>query len=179
MKQLRRFVWFLAGRLLAAALVFGLAVCAFYYAMNLTNVQIVIKDGLARRAQVVMRMEDGAELDKYFQQSYLERDAALLSAQQGTSPYQDYTIRGIDHRIDLGFTWIWPWDDTVRVDVSERLPHIDGRVKGSKAEEIVAARGASAVYPPAWQAARYRLTLVKENGRWKIKAMTLLGNLDE
>ncbi len=52
-------------------------------------------------------------------------------------------------------------------------------MQGSKAEAIVAARGASAVYPPAWQAARYRLTLVKENGRWKIKAMTLLGNLDE
>ncbi|MBR6029357.1 MAG: hypothetical protein IKP40_09730 [Clostridia bacterium] len=179
MKYLRRFVWFLAFRLTAAALILGLAVCAFYYAMNLTNVQIVLKDGLARRAQVVMRMEDGQELTKYFQQTYLERDAALLAAEQGTSPYQNYTIRGIDHRIDLGFTWIWPWDDTARVDVTERLPHIDGRIKGSKAEEAVAAGGPSAVYPPAWASARYRVTLVKESGRWMIKSMTLLENLTE
>ena len=179
MKYLRRFVWFLASRLFAAALLLGIAVCAFYYAMNLTNVQIVLKDGLARRAQVVMRMETGEELGKYFQQSYLERDAALLAAETGTSPYQDYNIRGIDHRISMDFTWIWPWDDTVRVDITERLPHIDGRIKGSKADEAVKANGPSALYPPPWQSARYRVALVRENGRWMIKSMTLLNHLDE
>ena len=79
----------------------------------------------------------------------------------------------------MSFTWVWPWDETARVDITERIPSIDGRIKGSKAEEAVAQRGASAVYPPKWQSARYRAVLTKENGQWRIKSLTLIENLSE
>ena len=179
MKYLRRTIWYVASRLLIVCLVLGVLVTAFYYAMNLTNVYIVLKDGMARRAQVVMMEEDPNELTKYFQSSFLERDPAVQAALQGSSPYQDYNIRGIDHRLDMSFTWVWPWDETARVDITERIPSIDGRIKGSKAEEAVAQRGASAVYPPKWQSARYRAVLTKENGQWRIKSLTLIENLAE
>lgn len=178
MKYLRRFIWFFATRLLVVTLVAGLVVIVFYYAMNLTNIQVVLKDGMARRAQVIMMDEDVSELTKYFQTAFLERDAALIASQQGQSPYEDYTIRGIDHRLEMGFTWIWPWDETVRVDITERIPRIDGRIKGSKAEEAVALRGENAVYPPAWQSARYRAVLVKQNGQWLIRSLNLIENLN-
>lgn len=48
-------------------------------------------------------------------------------------PYRDYNIRGIDHRLEMGFLWTWPWDDVVRVDIIERIPSIDGRAKGTRA----------------------------------------------
>ena len=67
MKHLRRTVWYLASRLLVVCLVLGMMVVAFYYAMNATNIYIVLKDGMARRAQVVMLQEDEKELTKYFQ----------------------------------------------------------------------------------------------------------------
>ena len=54
MKYLRRTIWYVASRLLIVSLVLGVLVTAFYYAMNLTNVYIVLKDGMARRAQVVI-----------------------------------------------------------------------------------------------------------------------------
>ena len=79
----------------------------------------------------------------------------------GLSPYRDYTVRGIDHRLEMGFTWVWPWDTTARVDIVERLPRIDGRVKGSVAEEYIERFGEDALYPPDWTSARYRDTLVK------------------
>ena len=180
MRYLRRLIWFIASRLFLAVLILGLMVIAFYYAMNLTNVQIVLKDGMARRAQVVMQIEDNvSELNKYFQTTFLERDAALATVTQGTSPYRDYNIRGIDHRLDMGFTWIWPWDQTARVEITERIPSIDGRIKGTKAEEAVAQRGESALYPPAWQSARYRAALVKEKGQWKIRSLQLIENLTQ
>ena len=178
MKYLRRFIWYLASHLFVLVLVLGLMVISFYYAMNLTNIQIVLKDGMARRAQVVMMEEDASELNKYFQAGFLEQDAVLAAAAAGASPYQNYNIRGLDHRIELGFFWVWPWDDTARAEIVERIPRIDGRVKGSKAEEIIAQQGASAVYPPAWQSARYRVQLVKENGQWRIRSLTLVENLD-
>lgn len=177
MKHLRRTVWYFASRLLVVCLVLGMMVVTFYYAMNATNIYIVLKDGMARRAQVVMYQEDESQLTKYFQNSFLEMDAALTIARQGQSPYKDYDIRGIDHRLSMGFTWVWPWDETVRVDITESIPSIDGRIKGSKAEEAIAQRGQNAIYPPSWQSARYRAVLTKENGQWRIKSLTLLENL--
>ena len=148
-------------------------------AMNASNIYIVLKDGMAKRAQVIMMGESPSELTKFFQGSYLQRDENLLLAIDGRSPYTYYTVRGIDHRLDMSFTWVWPWDETARVDITERIPSIDGRIKGSKAEEAVAQRGASAVYPPKWQSARYRAVLTKENGQWRIKSLTLIENLAE
>lgn len=177
MKYLRRTIWYVASRLLVVCLVLGIMVVAFYYAMNATNIYVVLKDGMARRAQVVMMEEDASELTKYFQPSFLERDAVLMAVQQGSSPYKDYDIRGIDHRLSMEFLWVWPWDETARVDITESIPRIDGRIKGDKAEAAVAAQGSGAVYPPSWQSARYRAVLVKENGQWRIKSLTLIENL--
>ena len=95
------------------------------------------------------------------------------------SPYEDYNVRGIDHRLETGFVWIWPWDESVRVDITESVPSIDGRAKGTRAEALIAEGGASAVYPPAWRSARYRAVVVKENGQWKIRSLTLLNYVDD
>ena len=165
MTHLRRLIWHIASRLLVLTLVLGLLITGFYYAMNMTNIYIVLKDGMARRAQVVMMTEDIEELRKYFYDSFLNRDGAVQTVVNGTSPYQDYNIVGIDHRLEMGFTWLWPWDSTARVDIVERLPRIDGRVKGSVAEKYIAQYGEDALYPPDWLSARYRTTLVKESGQ--------------
>lgn len=179
MKHLRRLIWHIASRLLIVTLVLGLLVTGFYYAMNMTNIYVVLKDGMARRAQVVMMTEDIAELKKYFYDSFLSRDGAVQTVVNGTSPYQDYNIVGIDHRLTMGFTWVWPWDSTVRVDITERIPAIDGRIKGSKAEAYIAQYGNDVLYPPDWISARYRATLVKENGQWKILSIQTIERLAE
>ena len=90
MKHLRRLIWHIASRLLIVTLVLGLLITGFYYAMNMTNIYIVLKDGMARRAQVVMMTEDVEELRKYFYDSFLSRDGAVQTVLDGTSPYQAY-----------------------------------------------------------------------------------------
>ena len=175
MKYLRRLLWFLASRLLVVTLIASLMVTVFYYAMNLTNINVVLKDGMAARVKVVMMGDDVSGLTRYFQSSFLDRDEVLTA----DSPYDDYNIRGIDHRLEMGFFWTWPWEETARVDIVERVLSIDGRAKGTRAEALIAEGGASAIYPPAWKSAKYRAVLVKENGQWKIRSLTLLGYLDE
>ena len=179
MTHLRRLIWHIASRLLVLTLVLGLLITGFYYAMNMTNIYIVLKDGMARRAQVVMMTEDISALRKYFYDSFLNRDGAVQTVVNGTSPYQDYNIVGIDHRLEMGFTWLWPWDSTARVDIVERLPRIDGRVKGTVAEDYIDRFGSDALYPPEWISARYRATLVKENGQWKILSIQTIEKLEE
>ena len=149
MKYLRRIVWFFANRLLVLCVILGLIMTVFYYAMNLSNIQIVLKDGMAGRAKYVMGVTtQRSDLEKFFQTDCLDSDDLISATGQGTSPYADYNVRGIDHRLEMGFFWIWSWENNVRLDITERIPRIDGRVKGLKADEVIANRGEKAVYPP-------------------------------
>lgn len=173
MKYLRRGIWYLASRLLVICLVFGLIITVFYYAMNLTNIQIIVKDGMAGRAKYIMGITTSRnDLTKYFQSSYLDSDPDIAAVAQEKSPYANYNIRGIDHRLDMGFLWVWPWENAVRVTITEKIPRIDGRVKGLKADEVIAKQGQDAIYPPDWPEMTYRALLVRENGQWKIRNLT-------
>lgn len=175
MKYLRRGIWYLASRLFLVCMLLALAITVFYYAMNLSNIQIILKDGMAARAKIIMGMEDDAgNLSRYFQSACLAADEDLIQAENDNSPYRDYTVRGIDHRLEMGFMWTWPWDSGVRLKITERIPRIDGRVKGSRADDVIAQNGAGAVYPPDWPDAVYWVSLAKENGQWKIKSLTLI-----
>ena len=176
MKYLRRGIWYLASRLFLFCPILGIAITVFYYAMNLSNIQIILKDGMAARAKVIMGIEtDETVLNRYFQAAYLSTDEELTAAVNGKSAYADYNVRGIDHRLTMGFLWTWPWDNSARLTITEKIPRIDGRVKGTRAEELIAQNGASAVYPPAWPEVQYRANLIRENGQWKIRTLTRIG----
>lgn len=171
MKYLRRLIWYFATRLLVITIIVGLMSVVFYYAMNYSNIQIIMKDGMASRARVVMMGEDPGELTKYFQNGFLEKDSVMRAVRQGGSPYEDYNVRGIDHRLSIDFFWLWPWDNAVELTVTESIPRIDGRIKGTRAEAAIAESGPSAVYPPSWQTTTYKATLVRENYQWKIRSL--------
>ena len=105
MKYLRRLIWYVSSRLLIILCVLALVTTAFYFSMNATNIYIILKDGMAKRAQTVMM---GAEddLSRYFSPAYLERDAMLVNAAAGLSDYRNYyAITGLDHRIHLDSFW--------------------------------------------------------------------------
>ena len=173
MKYLRRIVLFLASRLFLVCLILGLMITVFYYAMNVSNIQIILKDGMATRAKYVMGVTtQRTDLEKFFQTDCLDSDDLVAATEQGTSPYADYNVRGIDHRLEMGFFWIWPWENNVRLEITERIPRIDGRVKGTRADEVIAQQGADALYPPSWPDAGYKVLLTREKGQWKIKTLT-------
>ena len=171
MKYLRRLIWYVSTRLMVLVAVLGLAVLCFYFFMNATNIYVILKDGMAKRAQTVMMGADQEELKKYFAPAYLERDPLLLQARNGESPYQNYyTITGFDHRINVDWVWCWPWEDTARASITERIPAIDGKIKAS-AREGMTQTGRSLT--PKWQSAQYSVLLSRENGQWHIRNMTL------
>ena len=179
MKKLRRFIWYLASRLLLILVIVSLCVVTVYYAMNATNIYIVLKDGMAKRAQVIMMDESASDLTKFFQGSYLQRDENLQIAIDGKSPYTYYNVRGIDHRLKMTWMWCWPWDSTARVTFVETIPRIDGRVNGSHLEEAKALYGEGYQSPPRWQGGRYTATLVKENNQWHIRSIALVELVNE
>ena len=168
MKYFRRLVWFAATRLLVAVAVLGVFVMAFYFAMNAANIYVILKDGMARRAQVILMGEEDVKLEKYFSPACLYQDEMLrVTAEEGAVYTNYYDITGIDHRLNLEYVWCWPWDDTASATFVERVVGIDGRIKSS-----LRAQGLEmglTVSPPAWQTIRYDAILVRENGRWIIR----------
>lgn len=177
MKYLRRLLWYISSRLLVLTCVLGLMTTAFYFSMNATNIYIILKDGMAKRAQVIMMGAD-EDLSKYFANGCMERDALLTEARNGQSAYQNYySITGFDHRISLDSFWCWPWDDTARATITERIPAIDGKIRSS-AREAATAAGLS-TSSPKWQTCQYSVLLGRENGQWHIKSLTVSRVLNE
>ena len=172
MKYLRRLIWYISTRLLILCCVLGLLMMAFYFSMNATNIYIILKDGMAKRAQVIMMGADES-LTSYFSFAYLERDAQLIEARNGDSAYQNnYNITGFDHRISLDSFWCWPWEDTARAAITERIPAIDGKLKTS-ARDAAAASGVTLPASPKWQTIQYNVLLSRENGQWLIRNLTV------
>lgn len=174
MDKLRRFIWYLAGRLFILVTLASLFTVTFYYAMNASNIYVVLKDGMSKRAQVIMMEESSSELTKFFQSSFLQRDENLVLAVNGKSPYSYYTVRGIDHRLQMTWMWCWPWDSTARVEFIETIPRIDGRVNSADSDAAKALYGDGYESPPRWQGGRYAATMVKENNQWHIRSLSLI-----
>lgn len=174
MKYLRRFIWYFATRLLALAIVLAMMTIAFYFSMNAANIYVILKDGMAERAQTVMMGETPGQLEKYFAKSYIDRDNVLTSVKLGTNPYTRYNIKGFDHRLTMEWMWSWPWDDTARATFTEHIPAIDGRI--SAAGKAITPEAQWPV--PRWDSAKYNVVLSRENGQWHIKNMSYAGAAD-
>ena len=165
MRSLRRFIWFIASRLFILLLLISILSVTFYYAMNATNIYVIIKDGMARRAQVIMMEEPSSGLSSYFLDSWIERDELLQQALNGNGPYRNTSVTGFDHRISMKYVWCWPWEHTAAANVEERIPSIDGKsVTGAV---------------PAWTNAQYTVILTRDSGNWKIQNLTMTGILND
>lgn len=173
MKHFRRLIWFIVSRLLIACCVLGVIITAFYYSMNATNIYVVLKDGMAKRAQLIMMGENAEDMTDYFYSSYLNRDPDIRNAMEGKNYYRYYyNITGFDHRIELKWLWCWPWEDTANATIVERIPAIDGKVKSGYRETVTEIGLTNA--PPAWQTVKYDVVLMRENDHWRVKNMTVL-----
>lgn len=172
MLYLRRMIWFIASRLVLLCVLAGMAVCGFFMAMNLSNIYIILDEGMEKRAEVILTREDAEELNKYFHYDFLNADEALAGAFSGVSAYDDYTITDFEYDLTVEKLWAWPWDSYASCTIVERIPSITGKALSSRANEV-------SETIPKWQGGRYNVTLVKENGYWKIKGMQQIAVLME
>ena len=164
MLHLRRLVWFIVTRLLLVCILCGMLVCGFYMCLNTANIYVILNDGLERRAQVILTREEAETLNFYFHADFLSTDPALEGAFDGTSMYDNYIVTDFEYDLKIEKLWDWPWDNYATCTVVERVPSITGSVIASRRSENLPER-------PSWQGGRYDITLVKNNGEWKIIGM--------
>lgn len=168
MKYIRRFMWFIASRLLIFTIVASLLVCTFYMCMNSGNIYIVLTDGLEKRVEVILTATGAEELGDYFHADFLNSDSALQGAFNGSSIFGAYDITDFDYVLTVESLWAWPWDETATCTVTERVPSITGQVLSSRKGEVEDS-------VPSWQGGRYDITLARSGGKWKITGMKQTG----
>ena len=164
MLYLRRLVWFIASRLVLVCVLCGMLVCGFYMCLNTANIFVILNDGLEKRAEVILTRQEAEKLNFYFHADFLSTDPALEGAFDGSSVYDDYTITDFEYELKIENLWAWPWDSYATCTVVERIPSITGSVISSRKSE-------ASPTVPGWQGGRYDLTLVKDDGAWKIIGM--------
>ena len=164
MVYIRRLIWYFASRLLILCILAGMLVCGFFMCMNMSNIYIILNEGLEKRVEVILTREDAQELNKCFHYDFLNADPALRGAFDGTSVYDDYTISDFDYDLTIERLWAWPWDTYATCTVVERVPSITGKVISNRAGEVSPS-------VPKWEGGRYNITLVRSGGNWKILGM--------
>ena len=162
-----RFMWYLLSRLLIGAVVVGLIVLSFFIAMDYMNVQTLVKDGLHVRADVILKNSDAATLSKVFSKSFLETDTLLAS-----DTYRPYDISSYNYSADVAFALIFPWSQTVTIEITEKVTGIKGDLYATTDTTL-------SETPPAWVSAVYRVSLIRYESNWRVVKMELVEVLPE
>ena len=169
MKYVRRFLWYIASRLLIFSVVASILVLAFYLAMNTANIYILLSDGMQMRTEVILTRQDAEELPNYFRDEFLTNDQTLEIGLSDQSPYANYNITSFHSEVQLEWVWSWPWEDVAQATMVHRVPQIKGSVLSEKSALVKS--GTISSSPPQSQGGRYEMTLYRDNGRWKIAGM--------
>ncbi len=159
-----RFLWYFFSRLILIALIIGLVLLSFFAAMDYMNVQVLIKDGLNLRADVVIKGNDPTALIKVFSKNFLEHDMLL-----NTDAYRPYIVSSYEHNVKTGFAVILPWHNTVKLRVTEEITKIRGELYVI-ADQTVELNET----PPEWDNAVYDITLMRFEDNWRIASLELV-----
>ena len=167
MKYLRRLLWFIASRMIMFSVIISLLILTFYLAMNTANIYILLDDGMKLRTSVILTREDANELRNFFTDDYLNQDQVLnVGLSLDSSPYADYNITDYNHILSLEWMWSWPWEDRAQATIVERVTNITGTVLAERESRLK--NGLISSTPPIWNGGRYQVTLIRQNGQWKI-----------
>ena len=141
----------------------GVMLCllAFISCARLANLYILVNEGMSLRIECILQDGPREELDNYFTAECIASDGRL----QDTT-YQPYTVSSYNYVLDFSHIRVWPWLQAMSVDVLEQADRITGSANSNAVDPHSA--------PPAWTPIRYRLSIRKVKGSWRIGAITTL-----
>ena len=144
----RRSIWYLLRTLLVIALIVVLCLTAFVAAMNISNIYILVTEGLELRAGYILQGGEISSLTEYFTESFIAQDPALYDG-----AYSSFSVTNFIYKIEVKSILALPWGSSATVKVYEKM--LDAQL-------------------PQWIPATYNVKLKRVNGRWYISDMILL-----
>nr|MDD6335973.1 hypothetical protein [bacterium] len=170
MRYVLRFLWYWIKVLAAIAITMALMGWGFFTAMNISNIWILMNEGLEVRAQTILQDGRAEDMKSCFTDKFIQSDPLLV-----VGTYDQYLINSFEIRVSVHWVWNWPWQNTATATVTERIPAMDGTAKS----EAVTSNPNFSKTPPKWPAGKYKVKLVKEKDGWKIDAMELIGEVPD
>ena len=159
-KIARRSIWFVLRTLLIVSGIVALCLAVFAEGMHVSNLYILVTEGLEARAATILKGGEPLDLTTYFTEQFIAADAALY---EGT--YAQFTVASYDYRIDIKSFFVLPWSAQATMVVDDGLAALNA-----------AANSEQEATPdlPIWTPGRYKVHFIKEGSRWYIDALTLL-----
>ena len=159
LRTARRSIWYVLRFVLVVTAILGLCYAVFTEAMYISNIYIVVTEGMALRAKTVLMSGSASDLNQYYTEEYLNSEPMLYEG-----IYNDFTVDSYDYRYNIESMYVLPWAKTGTVTYVERIPSIHATANvESEAGEV-----------PEWTAIRCLITLVKVDGRWLIDSIEIL-----
>ena len=155
----RRSIWYVLRTVLIISLLLGLAFAVFTEGMYISNMFIIVTEGMELRANAVLENDSTNDLRQYFSQEFIDSDELLNSG-----AYQDYAIESFDYRYSIKGFRVLPWGKTGTVTYTERIPTIIGTpIQDDVAGPL-----------PQWESVKYKVQLTKVDGSWLISGLIVL-----
>lgn len=167
-----------------AILIVVLVFLAYYTAENTMNVNMMVEDAFAKRAQTILVPSEDSSADmetlrKLFTNTALARDEVL----HGTA-YDEFKVTDYYEQADIEFHIVWPWDEKTKIKVTETVRDLKGKPYMTKEEEEkMKEEGtdpSTLPQPPEWQNGVYEVSLVKDKDSetWKVSGFEFLEPVD-
>ena len=158
----KRSIWYILRTLLIVVGIVALCLGVFIEGMHVSNLYILVTEGMDARAEVILKNGSPHELTKYFTDEFLSQDNALYAG-----GYEGFTVTSYDYRLDVKGFFVLPWSVRATMTVDERLAALNAAADdvpdGTEPPEL-----------PKWEAGRYQVLFVKKGSRWYVNGITLL-----
>jgi len=156
----RKSIWYVLRTLLIIAALIVVALYVFTGAMHVSNIYILVSEGMEKRAECILEGGSVNELTEYFTEDFVTKDTALYAEK-----YSDYTITNFIYKLNVESMFVLPWDTSASMKVTESMLSLSGTINEGAAENVEA---------PAWTPALYSVRLTRISGRWYISDIILL-----
>ncbi len=153
----RRSIWYVLRTLIIVAAIVALCFGIFVEGMHLSNLYILVTEGLEARADTIINNGDPVELTTYFTEEFIANDADLYSG-----AYEGFTVTSFDYRVDVKSFFVLPWSVRATLTIDDKLAAINAAADEGDAQ------------PPEWTPGRYQVVFTKVGSRWYISGLVLI-----
>lgn len=155
----RRTIWYMLRFAIIATVVTALCYAVFMEAMYISNLYIIVTEGMALRADCILNDGSVSELSEHFSKLWLESDDELYSGK-----YDAYHVSTYNYEINIEKFDVYPWSKEAEITVVESVSQIHASAYDESNTNPI----------PEWNNARYEITVEKFDGRWIITNIELI-----
>lgn len=161
-KIARRSIWYVLRTLLIVAGIVALCLGVFAEGMHVSNLYILVTEGMQARAETIVKNGEPLELTAYFTEDFINSDAALYE-----EDYENFTVASFDYRMEIRSFFVLPWSVRATMVIDDSLAAINAAPNDTQ-------EGGQAPALPTWTPGRYHVLFIKEGSRWYISGLVLI-----